>query len=168
MTRKLLPAALLITLRATLLATLLAAPLAVSAQDKTAPAAMTSEQWMQRIQADRAGIVLRSMELTPEETKKFTPLYEKFQKELAPSRKQQGRAILDYVNADAKINNANAQRLATEVITADLQQARLREKHFKQLLKVLPARKAARYMQIENKIDAVMRYETAQLIPLVQ
>ena len=45
---------------------------------------------------------------------------------------------------------------------------RIFEKHFKELLKVLPARKAARYMQIENKIDAVMRYETAKVIPLVQ
>ena len=53
-------------------------------------------------------------------------------------------------------------------MTADRDQARLHEKHFKELLKVLPARKAARYMQIENKIDAVMRYETAKVIPLVQ
>jgi len=139
-----------------------------AAQDKPAPATMTSEQWMQRIQSDRAGIVMRSMDLTPEQAKAFTPLYEKFQKELAPSRQQIGRAILDYVNADGKLSDANAQRLANQVLAADRDQARLHEKHFKDLLKVLPARKAARYVQIENKIDAVMRYETAKAIPLVQ
>ena len=157
-------------LSATLLVSALVAPLAVStaaAQDK-APAAMTSEQWMQRIQSDRAAIVMRSMDLTPEESKKFTPLYEKFQKELGPSRKEMGRAILDFVNADAKLTDANAQRLATQVLAADREQARLHEKHFKELLKVLPARKAARYMQIENKLDAVVRYETAKAIPLAQ
>ena len=162
MTRKL--------LSATLIVTALVAPLAMSpagAQDK-APATMTSEQWMQRIQSDRSAIVMRSMDLTPEETKKFTPLYEKFQKELGPSRKDMGRAILDFVNADAKLTDANAQRLATQVLAADREQARLHEKHFKELLKVLPARKAARYMQIENKLDAVVRYETAKAIPLVQ
>ena len=147
-------------------ASALVAPAA--AQDKPAPAAMTSEQWMQRIQSDRAGIVMRSMDLTPAEAKSFVPLYEKFQKELAPSRQQVGRAILDYVNADGKLSDANAQRLATQVLSADRDQARLHEKHFKDLLKVLPARKAARYVQIENKIDAVMRYETAKAIPLVQ
>ena len=162
MTRKL--------LSATLIVTALVAPLAMSpaaAQDK-APGAMTSEQWMQRIQSDRTAIVMRSMDLTPEETKAFTPLYEKFQKELGPSRKQLGRAILDFVNADAKLTDANAQRLATQVLAADRDQARLHEKHFKELLKVLPARKAARYMQIENKLDAVVRYETAKAIPLAQ
>jgi len=158
-------------LAATIAAALFAAPAFVApaaAQDKPAPAAMTSEQWMQRIQSDRAGIVMRSMDLTPEQAKAFTPLYEKFQKELAPSRQQIGRAILDYVNADGKLSDANAQRLANQVLAADRDQARLHEKHFKDLLKVLPARKAARYVQIENKIDAVMRYETAKAIPLVQ
>lgn len=157
-------------LAAALMATTLAAPFVVptaAAQDK-APATMTSEQWMQRIQSDRSAIVMRSMDLTPEETKKFTPLYEKFQKELGPSRKDMGRAILDFVNADAKLTDSNAQRLATQVLAADREQARLHEKHFKELLKVLPARKAARYMQIENKLDAVVRYETAKAIPLAQ
>ena len=157
-------------LAAGIVAALFAIPALVApaaAQDK-APASMTSEQWMQRIQSDRTGIVMRSMELTPAEAKAFTPLYEKFQRELAPARKQQGRAILDFVNAEGKLNDANAQRLATQVLAADRDQARLHEKHFKELLKVLPARKAARYMQIENKLDAVMRYETAKVIPLVQ
>ena len=33
---------------------------------------------------------------------------------------------------------------------------------------VLPAMKAARYIQIENKIRAAIRYELAAAIPLVQ
>ena len=147
-------------------ASALVAPAA--AQDKPAPAAMSSEQWMQRIQSDRAGIVMRSLDLTPAEAKSFVPLFEKFLKELAPSRLQIARAFVDYVNADGKLSDANAQRLAAQVLAADRDQARLHEKHFKDLLKVLPARKAARYVQIENKIDAVMRYETAKAIPLVQ
>jgi hypothetical protein len=35
------------------------------------------------------------------------------------------------------------------------------------VLGVLPAKKAARYMQIENKIQAVLRYDAARTIPLV-
>ena len=36
------------------------------------------------------------------------------------------------------------------------------------ILAVLPATKAARYIQIENKIRAVVRYELAANIPLVE
>jgi len=53
------------------------------------------------------------------------------------------------------------------VLAASLDEARLNQKHFKQLLKVLPATNAARYMQIENKIQAVVRFEAAKAIPLV-
>ena len=36
------------------------------------------------------------------------------------------------------------------------------------LEKVIPGMKVARYMQIENKIRAVIRYELAASIPLVE
>jgi len=36
------------------------------------------------------------------------------------------------------------------------------------LNKALPARKAARYLQIENKIRAVIKYDLAAGVPLVQ
>jgi hypothetical protein len=36
------------------------------------------------------------------------------------------------------------------------------------VMAVLPAAKGARYIQIENKIRAVVRYELAGAIPLVQ
>ena len=44
----------------------------------------------------------------------------------------------------------------------------MRERHFKEASKVLPGIKAARYVQIENKIQAIQRYETAKAIPLAQ
>jgi hypothetical protein len=36
------------------------------------------------------------------------------------------------------------------------------------LRKVLPAKKVARYLQIENKIRAVVKYDLAAVVPLVQ
>jgi hypothetical protein len=38
----------------------------------------------------------------------------------------------------------------------------------KQFAKVLPGTKVARFYQIENKLDAVVRYEMAGQIPLVK
>ena len=44
----------------------------------------------------------------------------------------------------------------------------LRRAALPKILAVLPAAKAARYVQMENKIRAVVRYELAAGIPLVQ
>jgi Spy/CpxP family protein refolding chaperone len=137
------------------------------AQDKPDASRLTSAELLARIQSDKKGIVAKSMNLTPEEAKKFWPLYETFQRELEVPQRAQTRASLDYIAADHSLTNANAKRIAEQVLAASLEEARLQQKHFKQLLKVLPATKAARYMQIENKIQAVVRFESAKAIPLV-
>jgi Spy/CpxP family protein refolding chaperone len=139
----------------------------VLAQDKPA-GQLSSAEWLARIQSDKKGIVAKSMDLTAEEAKKFWPLYEQFQRELALPRSAANRAILDLIAADGTLTDANAKRLVEQVQGAALDEARLNQKHFKQLLKVLPTLKAARYMQIESKLQAVVRYETAKAIPLVQ
>ena len=139
----------------------------VLAQDKPA-GQLSSAEWLTRIQSDKKAIVTKSMDLTADEAKKFWPLYDQFQREQAVPESSANRAILDLVAAGGTLTDANAKRLVDQVQAAALEEARLNQKQFKQLLKVLPVRKAARYMQIESKLQAVVRYETAKAIPLVQ
>ncbi len=83
-------------------------------------------------------------------------------------RREYSRAVIDYVSSGDALNDASAKRLVEQALAATVAEARLREKHFKKLLGVLPAKIAARYAQVENKIEAVLRYETAAAVPLVQ
>ena len=144
---------------------LLATP--ATAQDKGG-AERTSAEWLALIQADKKAIVAKSMDLTADEAAKFWPLYETFQRELAVPQNAVTRALLDYIAAGHTLTDANAKRIVEETLVARKEEARLREKHFRQLLKVLPAHKAARYMQIENKIQAVVAYEGAKAVPLAR
>ena len=145
----------------------LSTAVAVSAQEKRATEP-TPAEWRVKIQADKKGIVERAMKLTPEQAKKFWPLYDSFQQELEKPRREYSRAVIDYVSVGDTLNDASAKLLAEQALAATVAEARLREKHFKKLLGVLPAKIAARYAQIENKIEAVLRYETAAAVPLVQ
>ena len=133
-----------------------------------AQGSVDSAALLAKIQADKKGIVERSMNLTPEEAKKFWPLYEKFQRELAAPQREHTRAVLDYVAAEKSLTDANAKRLAQQVLAANVADAKLRESHFNAVSKVLPGIKAARYAQIENKISAVQRFETAKALPLAE
>ena len=137
----------------------------VLAQDKGAPQ-LTSAEWLAKIQADKKGVVEKSLNLTPAEAKKFWPLYDKFQRELDVPHREYSLAVRDYIAAEKSMTDANATRLARVVLAAQVTEAKMREKHFKEASKVLPGVKAARYMQIENKIQAIQRYETAKAIPL--
>lgn len=139
------------------------------AQDKQAAAAApTSVELLARIQSDKKGLVKEAMSLTPEQEKTFWPLYDRFQRELDVPQRAATRALLDYIAANYAPTDANAKRIAEQLLAASSEEARLNRKHFKELLKVLPAAKAARYMQIENRLQAVVRYESTRDIPLVK
>ncbi len=137
------------------------------AQDKK-PVDMSSAELLKMIQTDKKGLVGKAMALNDKEAKAFWPLYDAFQKELEGPQAQINRAILDFVNAGANITDANARRLAEQVLKAESDEARLRSSQFSKLVKVISPTKAARYLQVENKIRAVQRYETARAIPLAQ
>ena len=119
-----------------------------------------------KIQADKKAIVEKSLKLTPAEAKAFWPLYDKFQKELDAPHREYALAVRDYIAAEKSMTDANAARLARVVLAANVTESKMREKHFKEASKVLPGIKAARYVQIENKVQAIQRYETAKAIPL--
>ena len=122
----------------------------------------------QQVATDKRALVEKNMDLTPDEARKFWPLYEAYQKDLAPITQRQNRAVLDYVNAESSMTDGNAKRIAREVIETDAAEQKLREKHYKKLLAVLPARKAVRYLQIENKIRALNRFDMAERVSLVR
>jgi succinate dehydrogenase flavin-adding protein (antitoxin of CptAB toxin-antitoxin module) len=136
------------------------------------PAAASSpnsvESVRQAMRSDKRGLVERNMHLTPAEAAKFWPLYDDYQAELDRIVQRQNRAVLDYINGENTMTDANAKRILREVMRADADEQRLREKQLRNLLAVLPARKAVRYMQIENKLRTIQRYDVAERLSLVR
>ncbi len=139
-----------------------------AAEAPTAAPANTPDSVRQAVQTDKRALVERNMQLTPAEAKKFWPLYDVYQDNLEPIVRRQNRAVMDYINTESSMTDANAKRIAKEIIEADADEQKLREKQLKKLLAALPARKAVRYLQIENKIRTLNRYDIAERIPLVR
>ena len=152
---------------ALLLASLMAG-MTASAQTQAPSAPATMDAIRQAVGADKRALVEKNMQLTPEEAKKFWPIYDEYQKELEKIVQKQNRAVLDYVNAENSMTDANARRIAKELVGADSDENKLREKTARKMLTALPARKAVRYLQIENKLRAFYRYDIAERIPLVK
>ena len=156
------------TAAAAILALACALGTAGAADAPTAAPANTPDSVRQAVQADKRALVERNMPLTPEEAKKFWPIYDVYQDNLEPIVRRQNRAFLDYINAESSMTDANAKRIAKEILEADADEQKLRERQFKKLLAALPARKAVRYLQIENKIRTLNRFDIAERIPLVR
>ncbi len=124
----------------------------------------------QKIKADKKLVVAENLGLTDAEGKAFWPVYDAYQQDLQQINQRLTAGILSYANAYNKgpIANDVAKKLLDESLAIEDAEAKLKSGYVPKILATLPATKAARYIQIENKIRAVVRYELATGIPLVE
>ncbi len=123
-----------------------------------------------KVKADKKLVVAANMDLNEAEGKAFWPIYDAYQKDLMVINDRLGKTILAYADAYNKktLTNAQAMQLSNEVLAIDQDEIKLRKAYATQLGVVIPGIKVARYLQIENKIRAAIRYDLAKGIPLVQ
>jgi hypothetical protein len=142
------------------------APLS-SAQDKPAD---NMQILRDKIKADKKLVVATNMELTESEAKSFWPVYDAYQKDLQNiNRRIVG--LLDRYAADfhsKSLTDDKAKKLIDEALAIEQSEADLKSTYAPKLGKALPVIKVARYLQIENKIRAVIKYDLAQGVPLMK
>ncbi len=124
----------------------------------------------QKIKADKKLVVAENLMLTDAEGTAFWPVYDAYQKDLQQINQRLAAAIGAYAAAYNKgpVTDEAAKKLLDEALAIDEAEAKLKSAAVPKILAALPATKAARYIQIENKIRAALRYELADNIPLVE
>jgi len=133
------------------------------------PDAASQQAIRDQLRTDRKVVIQHNLPLTDAEAKKFWPVYESFQREMAPIQSRRNRAALDFIStSEGDMTNANARRLMDQLASAEESDAKLRRAFVARFSKAIGAKKAARYYQIESKISAMERYDQASAIPLVQ
>jgi len=123
-----------------------------------------------KIHADKKLLVSTNMELTESEAQGFWPIYDQYQKDLQKINQRIANVLESYA-ADFRgksLTDEKAKKLIAEAVTIEQAEAQLKSTYAPQLSKVLPVRKVARYLQIENKIRAIVKYDIASGVPLVQ
>lgn len=135
-----------------------------------APTSSDMQILLEKIKADKKLLVAANMRLSEAEAGKFWPVYDAYQVELGKLNKRIAALIEAY--ADAYNNNtltdAKAKKMVSEMIAIDQAETAMKKSFATKLYKVLPAVKVARYLQIENKIRAAVKYEIAAAVPLVE
>jgi len=124
----------------------------------------------QKLKADKKLVIAENLALTDAEGAKFWPVYDAYQKDLQQVNQRLVAVVLAYADAYNKgaVTDAVAKKLLDEAVAVDDAEAKLKGSYVPKILGALPATKAARYIQIENKIRAAIRYEMAEGIPLVK
>jgi hypothetical protein len=124
----------------------------------------------EKLKADKKLNVSNYMQLTESEAKKFWPIYDEYQNDLQKTNERLLRLLQSYA-ADYKSNSLTdekAKTLLDEWIAIEQEEGKRRSAFAPKVLQALPAKKAARYLQIENEYRILLRYDLAGTVPLMQ
>jgi Spy/CpxP family protein refolding chaperone len=110
--------------------------------------------------------IARQMALNPEQEAGFWPIYDDHQKGLAEltARRRDNIAALARAAAGS-VDEDTAEDLISEALAIEAEQARLIERTMDRMNRVLPPAKALKYLGLELKLSALVRYEAAAALP---
>jgi hypothetical protein len=141
------------------------------AEDKIAD--VTDMQALRKaVQSDKKALVASTLKLTDAEAKRFWPVYDAYQRDLDLANRRRNVVAVTLIGTDKPLSDLYARNLATELIAADEAEIKSRRTLQNRLMRgvptrILPPKKAARYLQLESKIRAVQAYDIAATIPLI-
>jgi hypothetical protein len=119
------------------------------------------------IRANKKAFVAANLNLTDDEAKQFWPVYDRYQAELKGVNDRLLKTVEDYTAGFRDLSDEKAKQLVDDYLTEETDRAKVRRSYADEIGKALPGRKVARFYQIENKMDAVMRYDLAAEIPVI-
>jgi hypothetical protein len=122
----------------------------------------------EKIKADKKLFVADNMQLTEKEAKAFWPVYDSYQKDLGKHNDQVLKLIDDYAKNYETMTDQTAQNLTNKYLALESERVKMLQSYVPKISKAVGSKKAARYLQLENKISAVVKFELAANIPLVK
>ena len=119
------------------------------------------------LHANKKALVDVNLELSDAEAGAFWPVYDRYQAELDAVQARLLGVIEAYIASFGSMTHENANQLVDDYLVVEMDRVELRRKYLGPISAALSGRKVLRFYQIENKIDAVLRYELAATIPVV-
>lgn len=149
-----------------LVSLLFAAP--VSAQGLVSQKQIAAAREM--VEAKRNMVVIANLDLTDEEGEKFWPLYEEYRMKIREVRYRRIKLIEAYAeryNANT-VDDEFAGQAVTDFLKVQSDTIKLKTKYWKKFRRIIPEAKAARFYQIENKMDAEVDFVMSGGTPLIE
>ena len=119
-----------------------------------------------QIQTDKRAVVLSAMQLTDAEVAAFTPIYDKYQADM----KKQFEGAVEMLNKFAANYGSMTDDAAKDILKDwfKLRDARndTMKKYAKEMGRALPPTKVLQWVQIENKLNALLDVQAASVIPV--
>ncbi len=119
------------------------------------------------IQAERQAIVAQTMQLTETEGDAFWSIYRQYRGELAQVGDRWLKLIKSYAENYENLSDELAEHILKEHFNIERAGLEIKAKYIPRFKEVLSPVKVARFYQVENTLDAVVKYDIAEAVPLI-
>ena len=119
------------------------------------------------IRAHRKQITAENVTLTPDEATKFWPIYDQYVQETIKINDARWNLLKNYAANYDKMTDALAAEYMKQSATTDTQLVALRERYVPIFEKVVSVQKAARWYQVDRRLDLMINLQISGMIPMV-
>lgn len=116
----------------------------------------------------RRNVVAEVMNFTPEENKKFWPIYSAYRSEMAKLGERMARLVADYAARFGTLEDRDASAMTREYIDIDQQALNVKKAYLPKFEGVLRPKQVARFFQTDQKLDAGIKFGMAKGVPLFE
>lgn len=134
--------------------------------------AQTSDDYIELardiLKTEKKAAIAEGMDLSDAEITPFWELYNEYNSKLSQTQNQRVALIKNFAQNYETMTNEKADEIMKSFFKYQQDLVKLRKSYYSRFKKILPSAKAARYFQLENKIQALVDAELAMQIPLIE
>ncbi len=119
-----------------------------------------------QIGADRQALVAANMQLSEKQGEDFWPLYREFHMEKDVLMDRRVKILTEFRDDYMGMTAEQAEQILVDALKLEKDLYKLKESYRKKFQKVLAPRATLRFYQIENKLDTVINFSIASVVPL--
>jgi len=120
------------------------------------------------IKTEKAYLIAQNVTFTEDESAEFWPLYNDYNVALNQLLDERLALLKEYLDAHDKLTNEQATALADKMFAWEEKRLQLKRTWFKKFTEVVPATKAAKFLQVENQINAALDLKLMDATPLIK
>ncbi len=139
----------------------------VVAQEAETADSASLETLIESIRHNRTQLVAVNIQFTAEEAAEFWPVYEKYATDRNAVADRMVALVQDYAANYKTMTDELASSMVDTMLEIQKDQVGVLAKYADDFGKALPGKKLARFYQLENKLDAVIRFQLARGVPVI-
>lgn len=120
------------------------------------------------LKKDKVAILTELMQLMPEESAKFWPVYKDYDSSLTKLGDERIAFIRMYAENYMSLTDAKTTEIVNGLIDVEARRTQLKKQYFQRMSQAVSIKQAARFLQIENQIEKLIDLQISASLPIVE